>query len=86
MRPSVCANVQAALLGTVILFAGQTARGASLLFDGFGDGDRDNDGAPDGPVENPADVGAAFYTARSSSSITASIASDATIGSGNVPQ
>lgn len=88
--PSVSTNVKVALIGTTLLIAGQTAHGASILFDGFGDGDRDNDGIADGPVENPADVGAAFYTARSNSSITVGVASDATvagapaeIGSGN---
>ncbi len=83
MRRSVSTSMQAALLGTAMVFTGQSAMAAPVLFDGFGDGDRDNDGMLDGPAENPADVGAAFYTARSSSSITASIVSDATIGSGN---
>ncbi|MGB7161556.1 MAG: hypothetical protein WBD40_26085 [Tepidisphaeraceae bacterium] len=80
----------AAAVGVGLLLGARSGRCATLLSDGFGDGDRDNDGTPDGPVENAADVGAAFFTARSNSSITVGVASDATvagapieIGSGN---
>ncbi len=55
-----------------------------LLADGFGDGDRDNDGRRVERVENRDDVGAAWFAARGTSDMTISIADDTNgIGRGN---
>ncbi|MEM6334633.1 MAG: PEP-CTERM sorting domain-containing protein [Planctomycetota bacterium] len=58
-----------------------------VMFDGFGDGDRDNDGTPEGVVADAADTGFKWLIANGSSSAsspTVGIADDsAGIGSGN---
>ena len=72
-----------ALLLAALVSAG-TASGQILVSDGFGDGDRDNDGVADGPVTDAGDVGQAWYLARGTSSITIGVADDsAGIGTGN---
>lgn len=57
---------------------GLTVRGSELVLlqDGFGDGDRDNKGALEGPVDDAADVGAAWWLVNDASH-TVSIAHDA---------
>jgi|GEM_PF-2504734 len=42
---------------------GLVVRGSlvTVLEDGFGDGDRNNDGTPEGPVDDPADTGVAWW-------------------------
>lgn len=40
---------------------------AAAITDGFGDGDRDNDGTPEGAVEDAADVGLKWYAIEGSS-------------------
>jgi hypothetical protein len=47
-----------------------------LIVDGFGDGDRNNDGIADGPVTNASDVGAAWYLARADSNVSVGVAND----------
>ena len=72
------------LLCIALMAAAGTAQGQVLVSDGFGDGDRDNDGIAEGPVTDAGDVGQAWYFARGSSDITVSVADDAAgIGSGN---
>ncbi|MEL6795420.1 MAG: GC-type dockerin domain-anchored protein [Planctomycetota bacterium] len=67
------------------LVAGLThAQPQILVNDGFGDGDRDNDGIAEGPVTDGLDIGQAWYLARGTSSVTASVADDSGgIDSGN---
>ncbi|MEO0631151.1 MAG: hypothetical protein AAFY46_10560, partial [Planctomycetota bacterium] len=67
------------------LIAGIThAQPQILVADGFGDGDRDNDGIAEGPVTNALDVGQAWYLARGTSDVTISVADDSSgIGDGN---
>jgi hypothetical protein len=57
-----------ALLG-IALGVAVGAQGAPMLVasDGFGDGDRNNDGTPEGAVTNASDVGLAWYKARATS-------------------
>ncbi len=75
-------SMKAMIIAT--LMAAGTASGQVLVSDGFGDGDRDNDGIAEGPVTDVSDVGQAWYFARGSSAITLSVADDAGgIGSGN---
>jgi hypothetical protein len=86
-----CGSGWLAIALTIGAWAGTAgAAPINVLTDGFGDGDRDNDATLDGPVENAADVGAAFYTARASTNIAVSVASDTAaagapveIGTGN---
>ena len=60
------------------------AQPVTLVSDGFGDGDRDNDGIAEGPVTDGLDIGQAWYLARGTSSVTASVADDSGgIDSGN---
>ena len=72
-------------LGTALLTA--PAWAAPVFTDGFGDGDRDNDGNLEGPVQDASDVGVPFYIANGSSSSNSpavTIVDDsAGIGSGN---
>lgn len=77
--------LRAAALMT-ILGSCATAFGGIIASDGFGDGDRNNDGTPEGAVENASDTGLAWYTARGTSSIAFSVPNDngsPGIGSGN---
>ena len=45
------------LLCIALMAAAGTAQGQVLVSDGFGDGDRDNDGIAEGPVTDAGDVG-----------------------------
>ena len=72
------------MLCIALMAAAGTAQSQVLVSDGFGDGDRDNDGVAEGPVTDAGDVGQAWYFARGSSAVTVSVADDgAGIGSGN---
>lgn len=71
------------MLCIALMTAAGTAQSQVLVSDGFGDGDRDNDGVLEGPVTDAGDIGQAWYFARGSSAVTASIAADTGIGSGN---
>ncbi|MEO1128075.1 MAG: hypothetical protein AAFX05_00035 [Planctomycetota bacterium] len=54
------------------------------LFDGFEDGDRDNNGVPEGPVNDPGDVGYRWFRSTGTSSFDVTVADDsAGIGTGN---
>jgi len=68
-----------------MLVAAGTAQSQQILVsDGFGDGDRDNDGVAEGPVTDAGDVGQAWYLARGTSDFTISVADDTSgIGTGN---
>ncbi|MEM9082660.1 MAG: hypothetical protein AAGB34_03615 [Planctomycetota bacterium] len=56
----------------------------STNFDGFEDGDRDNDSVAEGPVNDASDEGFAFYKSRGSSSFDVAVIDDASgIGTGN---
>ena len=72
-------------LGAALL--GAPALAAPVFTDGFGDGDRDNDGTADGPVQDASDVGVPFYIgngSNSNNSPAVSVVDDsAGIGSGN---
>jgi hypothetical protein len=59
--------------------AGVPVAGAvsTLAADGFGDGDRNNDGTPEGPVDDPADVGLAWYKCLWTSDPILGVAHDA---------
>lgn len=70
----------AALIGA----AGAVAQPVTLISDGFGDGDRDNDGTLDGPATNPTDTGSAWYYARFTSGADVSVVDDSSgIGFGS---
>lgn len=60
-----------------------SAQVATLIDDGFGDGDRDNDAVLDGPVSDASDAGVPWYLGRGTSDIVVAVADDpAGIGSG----
>ena len=63
------------------------ASAATIFFDGFGDGDRNNNGTADGPVQDATDVGVVWLRASGSSSTNSpnvTIVDDsAGLGSGN---
>jgi hypothetical protein len=65
-----------------------TASAGILFTDGFGDGDRDNNGTAEAPVTDPSDVGVAwFYAGGGTSAATlAAIDDSAGIGNGNALQ
>ncbi|MEM1330137.1 MAG: GC-type dockerin domain-anchored protein [Planctomycetota bacterium] len=59
--------------GIIPLLSG-AASAQVLIDDGFGDGDRDNDALADGFASDPSDIGAAWYLARGTSSVAATVA------------
>ncbi|MEO0629370.1 MAG: hypothetical protein AAFY46_01415 [Planctomycetota bacterium] len=66
------------------LLAGATHAQQILVSDGFGDGDRDNDGTAEGAVTDVLDIGQSWYLARGTSDVTISVADDSSgIGDGN---
>ncbi|MEM7755753.1 MAG: hypothetical protein AAF297_08980, partial [Planctomycetota bacterium] len=70
----------AALIGV----AGAAAQPVTLLSDGFGDGDRDNDAVLDGVATDPSDVGVPWYYARFTSDADVSVVDDSSgIGFGS---
>src|SRR4051795_4580937 len=78
---SACASMLLASLAA-------TATAGIIFTDGFGDGDRDNNGTPEAPVTNASDVGLPWFKAGSgTSAMTFQVIDDsAGIGSGNALQ
>ena len=72
----------------IISASASGASGAILVSDGFGDGDRDNNGLDAGATAtNPADVGLAWYLTNGTSAVVLAATDDtAGIGSGNALQ
>ncbi|MEM1165338.1 MAG: hypothetical protein AAGI30_03510 [Planctomycetota bacterium] len=65
------------------LLAGSIGAQTTVLEDGFGDGDRDNDGTANGFVSDGTDTGAAFWRSDGTSTITLGVIEDATLGGTN---
>jgi hypothetical protein len=83
--------IRACAVGAVGLIASAAPRGASaatIFTDGFGDGDRDNNGLDAGATATDAtDTGLAWYLTNGTSAITLAATDDsAGIGSGNALQ
>lgn len=72
----------------IVGVVGSVATADVSIFDGFGDGDRDNDGVLDGSANDPADTGINWYgiggfTGGGDPKPDLTIDNDAAIGSGN---
>ena len=83
-----CALGAVALAATAAALTPQRAAAATLFTDGFGDGDRDNNGLDTGATAtDPTDVGLPWFGAGGTSSFTFQATDDsAGIGSGNALQ
>src|SRR4051812_41287179 len=87
-RTSIIRIIRASVTICVTLFSVHLATAALIVSDGFGDGDRDNNGLDSGAVVTDAtDVGVPWLLTDGTSAVTFKVVDDsAGIGSGNALQ